>query len=261
MRALFIMTLLVVSSAAVAQNGPGPTVGDPITITLDLAEGEHVSLDSAGEVDLIQQEGGRVTVRGFRPGTHVLRFLVTDESGSTRELTSAIEITSVLHEDDDLEPAPLAPPVPLSPNRVAWIANGVAAAAAAAVWLYLLWMPRARRSGTIRTTSAADELMQAIERVRRMSPSDDRFATLSDAARQFLSRVDPRFGRALTTTELIALLGTQLPERLVGEVRDVLSEGDYAKFSPWGGRAARFHLVVEEAADLVALDRERGPQR
>lgn len=257
MRILFASFLLLFSPIVVAQTSPGPAVGDPIPLDLELRQGERVELESTEFVELLQQEAGSVIVRGFRPGTHPLRFTATAEDGSTREIISAIEISSVLHPDDDLEPAPLAPPVPLEPNRTAWVAIGIAAVGAVIVWLSLLWMPRSRKITAPRGISAAEELMQTIERVKRMPPSDQRFAELSDAARQFLARVDPRLGRELTTTEVVGRLSDHFPEWIIVDVRDVLSEGDYAKFSPWGGRSARFDSILKEAADLAVLDRGR----
>lgn len=258
---LLVAAFLVLVSPAMAQTpvAAGPTVGDPIAVDLDLRPGERAELAPLEGVEIVAQNDGGVTVRGFRPGTHVLQFLVTGEGGTTREISRAIEISSVLHADDDLQPAPLAPPVPLGPNRTSWIAIGLAAFGAVAVWLYLLWMPRTRGTAPAAGLSASEELLRAIERVRRMSPSDERFATLSDAARQFLARVDPRLGRELTTSEVMERLHAHFPGWLISDVRDVLSEGDYAKFSPWGGRAARFESVLQEAADLAVLDRERKP--
>lgn len=256
MRAFSVVLLLLVLPVS-AQPVGGPTIGDPIAVDIQLQPGERIELVPTEDVEIVDRTPVGVVVRGFRPGTHVLRFLVTGENASTREITSAIEISSVLHPDDELEPAPLAPPVPLTPNRTAWIAIGVAAAGATAVWLYLLWMPRTRDSSSSIGMSAAEELMRTIERVRRMSPSDERFATLSDAARRFLWRVDPRLGPELTSTEVIERLGDHFPEKFVGDVRDVLNEGDYAKFSPWGGRASRFDAILHEAAELAALEGER----
>ncbi|MBW3670760.1 MAG: hypothetical protein KY432_03715 [Acidobacteria bacterium] len=257
MRSLItVLLLMVVSAGAHAQVQAGPTVGDPISVQLDLRPGERVELEPTETVELIEQTAEGVTVRGFRPGTHELRFVATDERGSRRTITGSVEISSVLGPDDDLEPAPLSPPVPLPPNRTAWAAIGVAMLGAVAVWLYLLCIPVPRKAVDSITVSAGEELMRTIERVRRMSPSDERFATLSDAARQFLARVDPRLGRELTSTELMERLGGHFPEWLISDVRDVLSEGDYAKFSPWGGRASRFDSIVREASDLAVLDKE-----
>lgn len=252
-----IILLSLLAAVAYGQSAAGPTIGDPIELDLGLLPGERVELQPVESVELIEQVDGRVIVRGFRPGTHALRFIATDETGSTREITGAVEIASVLGPEDDLEPAPLAPPLPLPPNRVAWIAIGVATAASIAVWLYLLWAPRTRRTPVAGSLSASEELMRTIERVRRMPPSDDRFAILSDAARAFLSRVDSRLGRELTTSEVLARLDDQVPEWIIADVRDILDEGDYAKFSPWGGRAGRFDSIVKEAADLAVLDRGR----
>lgn len=256
MRSLLAMLLLILAAAAYAQQTTGPTVGDPIAVPLDLRPGERIELESAEAVELIEQSAGGATVRAFRPGTHMLRFLVSDEQGSTREITSTVEVFSVLNSDDDLEPAPLAPPVPLDANRRAWIAIGAAALGAVAIWLYLLWVPAPRQARAPITVSAGEELMRTIERVRQMPPSDERFSMLSDAARQFLSRVDPRLGRELTSSELMERLQGQFPEWLISDVRDVLSEGDYAKFSPWGGRATRFDSVLKETVHLAVLDKE-----
>ncbi|MDX1584948.1 MAG: hypothetical protein R3338_15225, partial [Thermoanaerobaculia bacterium] len=206
-------------------------------------------------VEIVEETDTGLIVRGFRPGPVELGFVITDERGSTRTVNREIEIASVLHPDDDLEPAPLAPPIPLEPNRRAWAAIGGAALGAIAIWLQLLWLPRERRVETSESIAAGDEYRQLIERVKRMPASDHRFATLSDGTRRFLSRVDPRLGRALTTTELIDRLSGHFPEWLIGDVRDVLGEGDYAKFSPWGGRGARFEAIIKEANDLAVLDR------
>lgn len=235
---------------------PGPTVGDPIALDLDLRPGERVELEPVDGIEVVEHTGNGLIVRGFRPGPATLDLVVTGENGATRKLSRVIEVASVLHEDDDLEPAPLAPPVPLPPNRRAWAAIGVAALAATFVWLQLLWAPRRGSVESRPSLSAAEELLRVIERVRRMSPSDERFATLSNASRKFLFRVDQRLGRELTSSELVDRLSGRFPEWLISDVRDILSEGDYAKFSPWGGRASRFDSIVRGASDLAVLDRE-----
>lgn len=257
MRNLAAIAVLFIALNVSAQNPGGPTVGDPIAVDLDLRAGERIELEPLEGVDVVARIPEGVLVRAFRPGPVTLRFILTDERGASREIIREIEIASVLHADDDMEPAPLAPPVPTTANRTAWVSIAIAAVAATLIWLQLLWLPRNLSTGQPMGLSPGDEFRRVIERVRRMTPSDERFATLSDATRRFLSRVDLRLGRELTSAELIERLGEEFPETTIDEIRDILSEGDYAKFSPWGGRASRFDLVVEEASDLTSLDRQR----
>lgn len=236
----------------------GPTVGDPVAIEVDLEPGEVVTLGPVEGVEMIEQSPDRVLVRSFRPGTIRVPLVVTGNDAQTRELVTEIQVASVLRGEDDLEPSPLAPPIPPPPNRVAWVAIAIASAAAVFVWLGLLRRPEPLPGTSRVSLSASEELLRAIARVRQMSPSDERFATLSDATRRFLSRVDPDLDRALTTRELIERLRGRFPEWLIEDVSDVLSEGDYAKFSPWGGRSGRFETIVKEANDLAVIDRRPG---
>ncbi len=131
MRATFTAAaLLLIAVVAQGQGVTGPTVGDPIELDLGLKPGERAELETLDAVELLDQLEGRVIVRGFEPGTHALRFTATDAAGNTRQITGAVEIASVLHPDDDLEPAPLAPPLPFDQNHAAWIAIGIVAAGA-----------------------------------------------------------------------------------------------------------------------------------
>jgi hypothetical protein len=234
----------------------GPTVGDPVEVDLGRVAGETIEIDPPEGIEVDRETESGVVVRSFRPGPVTLEAILWSDGGEPRSITRQIEIASVLHPDDDLEPAPLSPPLPLRGNRGAWIAIAAAAVAAAAAWAWLMSTPSRGSVAERWSISPSAELIQTIEKIRRLPPSDVRIARVSDAVRQFLSRVDPSLRRSLTSAELLGRIRRRAPEPIVEEVRDILHEGDYAKFAPWGGRAGRFDVVADEARHLAVLDRE-----
>jgi hypothetical protein len=252
---LYAATLIVIAVALPSIGQTGPTVGDPVFVDLGRSEGESITIAPPEGIEIDRETESGVVVRSFRPGTVSLDAILTSETGQSRSITRQIEIMSVLHPDDDLEPAPLSPPLPLSRNRGAWTAIATAAVGAAVVWILLLLAPRPRTRSEAAVMSPSAELIQTVERIRRLPPSDARLARVADAVRRFLFRVDPALRRSLTSAELLARI-RQRREPIDAVVRDVLEEGDYAKFSPWGGRAAKFDDVAEEATRLASLDRE-----
>jgi hypothetical protein len=249
------MLLFAVAAALSAAGQTGPTVGDPVFVDLDRRAGETITIELPEGVEIDRETEAGVVVRSFRPGTFSLDAILTGETGSSRSITRQIEIMSVLHPDDDLEPAPLSPPLPPGRNRTAWIAITAAAVAGAAAWALLILAPVRRSRVEQVAVSPSAELIQTVEKIRRLPPSDARLARIADAVRRFLSRVDPALGRSLTSRELLDRVHRR-PEPVDEVLRDVLEEGDYAKFSPWGGRTAKFDVVAEEATRLAILDRE-----
>jgi hypothetical protein len=100
--------------------------------------------------------------------------------------------------------------------------------------------------------SAEEEFARVI---RSMKGRRDRRAAidLADATRRFLSRVDPRFHRELTSFELLDDL-RRSPQSSAGPaVANILFAGDLAKFAPWDREVDP--RIISDAESLLNLAR------
>lgn len=226
-----ISLLLLVLTLPVRYAPPRPTVGDIIRIELPAVSGEVKGLPSAC-AEIVSVGDGEIRVRSFRPGKCRITFVVT-EGGARQLYATEIEIKSVLQPKDDLRPAPLRPPVELPPNRTAYIAMGVAALVSALLWAAVL-LRKEKPSERGVAVPLRDPFDAYREVIAKVADRDDRAsaAELADATREFLSRIDPRFGRELTTRELLrAMRDAALETETMTAVRLLLGRGDVAKFS------------------------------
>lgn len=218
-----------------------PTVGDPIAIEFR----QPVALDPSPDYEVVTQSGNRVVVRTFHPKPFAL-------SGRTQGVAFrnlVVPVRSVLKEKDDLQPAPLSPPVAEPFPRIASFALAIAAAFAALAWL-AAWLVARRR----RNAAAADAVPQLppLERYRAMvaalrdrPQAPKRWAALADATRTYLAAIDPNLGAELTTTELLRRNTSTL-------LAEILRQGDLEKFSPWGAQPADFTAIANRALAELA---------
>jgi len=72
-----------------------------------------------------------------------------------------------------------------------------------------------------------------------------RWARLADATRAYLAATDGRFGKDLTTAEVLRAV----PDS--GALREILRQGDLEKFSPWGPAPADFDAVADRALRII----------
>lgn len=233
-----------------------PTVGDLITLKFDLAPDESLRLDHTDRYEVVSQLGGTVVIRSFQPGKFTVVGKIRSPKGERTEKKD-VTIASVLAPKDNLKPAPLEPPWPLPANHAATVALVIAAVAAVGAWAAVVWMARrmpVEEAPAVFSVSALEEFQRGLERVRRMPHGDARLIALSEITRSFLSRIEPPLGRELTTTEVADVLRARMvPEPTRATVREILDEGDFAKFSGWGGRDERFDDVASHASGVVEL--------
>lgn len=223
-----------------------PTVGDPVTITFP-ANITRVNVSPGEAFEAVRGEGNRIVVRSFRPGPfEVEGTLLRGETRSAFRMP--LMISSVLRPDDSLEPAALKPPRPLDPNRAATIAIAAAAAVAALSWLAVVLLWRRRRAlAPVRLPGAAEEFRIALGRAARVADGNAKAIALAEATRGYLARISGSYGRELTTLELLRVLA---PAEAAGVIRDLLTDADLAKFSPWGASRRDYREVVERLARI-----------
>jgi hypothetical protein len=229
------MIPLLLFAAVTATFSPSkPTIGDPITIQFQ----GPVRLDQSPQYEIVSQQGSRAVVRTFR--ARPLEVHGTVNGVPFRDLT--IPIQSVLRPDDKLDPAPLEPPHPTPWPRLPFYLIGAAALAAALVWTLVALL--ARRRANVVLAPPLTPLEQFRRSVLALSATTPmRWAQLADATRAYLA-----LGDELTTTQLLQRL--DVGKEIVGEI---LRQGDYEKFSPWGAPAADFDAVRAMALQLPAL--------
>ncbi|HYR28416.1 MAG TPA: hypothetical protein VEU30_08120 [Thermoanaerobaculia bacterium] len=214
-----------------------PTVGDRITLVFPAP----VAIDKSQEYEVVESAGRRVVVRTFLPKPIVLSGTMRKER--FRGVTVPVE--SVLKENDDLKPAPLAPPRELPYPRAPFIAIGIAAVAAIAAWLLVWRFARKAVETPDEPVIPADERFRQAVAIAKAQP--ERWAALADATRTYLAATRPRLGSDLTTTELVPRL--QEDERVVFEI---LRQGDLEKFSVDGAEPEDFDDVAKRALELAS---------
>lgn len=218
-----------------------PTVGDLITI--DFAR--PVVLDRSTAYEIVSLNGTRVVVRTFDPKP----FALSGVTGGVRFRNLEVPIRSVLQAKDKREPAPLRPPLHRPYPRQPFIAIAIAALAAAAAWVAVLLLAKRRpEAGAIEPMLApADRFRMTVASLRADPAHSDRWATLADATRLFLSSLSPHLGVELTTSQLLP----RVDARHIAVIAQVLRQGDLEKFSPWGPPLADFDALAEGALDLI----------
>jgi hypothetical protein len=221
-----------------------PTVGDPITIDFPSA----VVLNASEDYELVSQERNRVVIRTFKPKPLALSGTV----GGEEFQKLVIPVSSVLQPDDNLQPAPLKPPLAPPASRTPWYALGGAAAAAVLAWLavFLLARRKVAHERDVPQLPTGERFRLTVDQLRARRGGSGRWAALADATRLYLSSIEPGLGAELTTLELLRkLAATNIRPQDV--VTTILRQGDLEKFSPWGAHAADFDAVALRALDLI----------
>jgi hypothetical protein len=233
--------ILVLALVTATLQPAAPRVGDRITVTF----AAPVVLDASPAYEVVERQGNRVVVRTFEPKP----FVMSGTAGGVRFSNLRVPVSSVLGPNDDLSPAPLAPPrrvpYPLAP----FVALGIAALAAVAAWA-LLWSRSRKRvaaplpsAGVVRPE---DRYRRAVLALRSNPSRPARWAMLANETRAYLAATRPHLGGDLTTSELVPRLREH--EDIV---REILRQGDLEKFSPRGAPLRDFDEVAARALELV----------
>jgi len=218
-----------------------PTVGDPIAI--DFAQ--PVVIEKSADFELVSQRGGHVVIRTFTPKPIALSGV----TGNVRFRNLVVPVRSVLPPKDALEPAPLAPPRMPPQPRMPLILIGVASLLAIAGWVTAYLLSRVKKVKPLIVIAPAERFRVAVQ---QSAKSKQRWASLADATRDYLAQRG--FGAELTTSQLLA----RLDDDIVGEI---LSRGDFEKFSPWGPPSGDFDEVAQLALSLIDRFEPREPEQ
>lgn len=229
---------LILATVTTTIHPPAPTVGE--LITLEFAA--PVSLDPSDAYEVVAQEENRVLIRTFQPRP----FVVSGTAGAIRFDDLVVPVRSVLRQNDDMEPAPLAPPVPAPYPRGPFLMIGAAALAAVAAWAAVWFASRTPAEAAVPPIAAGERFRRAVDALRGDRAHPLRWAALADETRSYLAATRPRHEAALTTTELLARVTAE--ERVVEEI---LRQGDLEKFAPAGARPREFDEVAARALELV----------
>ena len=218
-----------------------PTIGDLIIIDFQ----RPVVLDHSAEYDILSTRGARVIIRTFEPRP----FPISGRVGNVAFRNMVVPMRTVLKPRDDLRPAPLKPPRSEAYPTLPFVAIGIAALLAAAMWTALIVL--ARRATA---TKAVEPPLPADVRFRNtvIALRDDpravrRWARLADATREYLAAIDPNLGLELTTREVLSVGQAILPAIL----SEILRQGDLEKFSPWGALPGDFTVLATRALELA----------
>lgn len=233
--------ILAVLALTVSMSPAQPKVGDRITVTFPAP----VVLDASRDYEVVARRGNVVVVRTFEPRL----FALSGTMGAIRFRNLKVPMTSVLKKDDDLAPAPLAPPRPAEIAWLQWIAIAIGALLAILA-LVLLWTRLRRKKPEAPPVSqlTAEERFRAAVLALREDPSrKHRWAALADETRKFLAATRPQFSSDLTTTELVPRLDER--ERVV---EDILRQGDLEKFSRRGAAQREFDELADRALELAS---------
>jgi hypothetical protein len=217
-----------------------PTVGDPITIEF----ASPTTLDASPDYEVVSRAGKRVVIRTFVPHTITVTGRAADGPVSVM-----IPIHSVLKPDDKLEPAPLKPPKDEPWPRMPFVAIGVAALAAAALWTAVVILAKKRAPKPVVVIIPADEFRARLQSMRRAS-SQLRWAQLAGALRSYLAAVRADLGAELTTAQLLARVADEEARDQIDIIKRILHQGDLEKFSPWGASPADFSEALDRVAEI-----------
>ena len=217
----------------------------------------------------IEGGGERITIAypltAWKPGqvelpTVALRLIGPGEEMRTLDvrLPTAV-VRSVLPPDTTgIEPRPLKDV--LGANRVLWpillaLALALLAVAAAIYWI------RGRRPAAEPVLAPGlpprERALAALDRARELGLLEagevKAFYTLvTDAVREFIEAIEPRWSRDLTTSELLAVLAGEVEEGARGRLGELLQAADLVKFAR---RRPDSAVAIEEwqaARDWVA---------
>ena len=233
-----MMILAVLAVVTATFQPPQPKVGDLVTVEF----AERVQLDPSETYEIVSQQERRVVIRTFEPEP----FRLSGVAGDVRFRNLEIPVVSVLQENDDLTPAPLAPPRAMPYPRAPFIAIAVAALAALLAWLALWLAVKRRRAAVPAPPLAPDEQFRRAIHAIRGQPAQ-RWAALADATRAYLASSRGNLPPDLTTSEVLARLR---PDESIVAV--ILRQGDLEKFSTRGPESRDFDAVAEEALALAA---------
>jgi hypothetical protein len=216
---------------------PQPAVGD--LITFEVRKGPVVLQKGSG-YEVVSQTGNRVVVRTFEPKP----FTLSGTAGG-QLFSRVIPVRSVLKPKDDLTPAPLVAPLGEPEQRLPWVLIGVAGLLAVAAWGWLALHTRQERphDSEIPLLTPVQRYRAAVEGLRAAPRTPKRWARLADVLRDYLAATR-ELSLDLTTTELLARAYDPV-------IAEVLHQGDYEKFSPWGAQALDFDDVARRALDLA----------
>lgn len=233
--------ILVLALVTATLHPAAPRVGDRITVTF----AAPVVLDASPAYEVVERQGNRVVLQTFEPKP----FVMSGTAGGVRFSNLRVPVTSVLKPDDDLTPAPLAPPRPVPYPIAPFVAIGVAALAALGAWV-LLWL-RSRKSAAVPLPATGlvrpeDRYRSAVLALRNNPSRAARWALLANETRAYLAATRPQLGGDLTTSELLPRLREH--EAIV---REILRQGDLEKFSPRGAPLCDFDEVAARALELV----------
>ncbi|MBV9496148.1 MAG: hypothetical protein JOZ54_18010 [Acidobacteria bacterium] len=229
-----MIPVLLLAAVTVTFQPAKPTIGDPIALQFPGA----VRLDESPQYEIVSQQGNRAVVRTFR--ARPIEIHGTLEGAPFRDLL--IPIHSVLKGNDKLDPAPLEPPHAVPYPREPWYWLGGALLVAAAIWtLVALLAKRRARKAAEPPLTPLEQFRRSVLALQPTSPMP--WAQLADATRAYLA-----MGDELTTTQLLqrVTVGREI-------VAEILRQGDYEKFSPWGAPQGDFETLRAKALELPAL--------
>lgn len=232
------MILAILAVVTVTFHPPAPKVGDLITVEFSAP----VTVDASPAYEVVSTAGKRVVVRTFEPKP----IHLSGTQGGVRFRNLTIPVTSVLQQGDLMAPAPLVPPRHVDYPRAPFIAIGIAALCALAVWALLWW--RSRKPAVVPQVIVPPEerFRRAVLALRQNGRHPLRWAALADETRRYLAATR-NISSDLTSTEVVPRLGER--ERIVV---DILRQGDLEKFSERGAEPRDFEDVAARALELAS---------
>ena len=249
---LFILALQVTVSPS------APAVGDPVRIAL-LEEGRIVAVAPGSScAELVEQTDRLLIVRSFSTGPCTVGFMLDGSPEITHRVTW--EVRSVLGEDET-EPSPYRPPLPVPLDRRAWWSVGVSAFLALAAWALVFLLPSPSGASDEQAVFAGpplEELLSALVKLEGRAGTREQIAA-ADAVRRYLHRTDSRLTEDRTTGEILRELGRRRDPRQA-PLRELLRTGDRAKFAPSdaAGDAPVIHRALESFLAFERGSGERG---
>jgi hypothetical protein len=229
---MILVLLLVTATFRPAQ----PAVGDLVTIEFRQA----VTIDRSAAYEIVSQNGNRAVLRTFTPRPFPISGTL---GGKVRFRNMVVPVRSVLKPDDDLKPAPLAPPRDIPASRLPLVMIAIAGALALLAWGLVRKLSRKKTIAPVETPIDPEtRFRNAIATLRANPRQSMRWATLADETRRYLA-----IDEDLTTAEVLS--GAPPPSAAL--LATILHQGDLEKFSPWGASPADFDGVAERALTLI----------